>query len=66
MEIDIDLAAKAIARDIFEVGDEPSSPVHRMQFIGGTYPDNEKTQGGVCEIALETLIKNSLKKQIVA
>ena len=50
-----------IARKIFEVGDEINSPTQRIQFIGGEYPDNEKTQGGMCERALRDFILRTMQ-----
>lgn len=55
--------AETIARKIFEVGDEPNSPTQRLQFMGGEYPDNEKTQGGLCEIALAEFIADIIEEQ---
>lgn len=54
--------ADLIARDIFECGDDPSSKCQRIQFLGGKYPDNEKPQGGMCEMALAEAIAKSIDK----
>ncbi len=50
------ILAQKIAREIFKIGDEPNSPTQRIQFIGGEYPNNEKPQGGLCEVALVKFI----------
>lgn len=38
--------ANHITESVFGLGDEPNSPCQRIQFMGGKYPNNEKTQGG--------------------
>lgn len=48
--------AAEIARRIFRCGDEFGDTVQRIQFKGGTYPDSETNQGGMCEKALSTFI----------
>ncbi len=53
-----DLADK-IARDIISEGDD-NTPCHRIQFMGGSYPDHEIGQGGFCESALAKFIEASL------
>jgi len=63
-EDSIKKVAAAIAKDIFEVGDEVGSPVGRIEFKSAGYPDNEKSQGGLCLQALENLIKKSLEKAL--
>lgn len=45
-------AASKLARHIFSLGDEPNSSCNRIQFKGGKWPDNEQSQGGMCESAL--------------
>ena len=52
--------AKKIAREIFELGDEPNSPTQRLSFVGGKWPDNEKHQGGIAEYPLMRLIEKVL------
>lgn len=50
-----------IARKIFELGGEPNSPCNRIQFLGGSYVlKSEVDQGGTCESALVTLIREAL------
>jgi len=48
--------AKRIAREIFSIGDEENSPVTRIQYMGGKWPDNEKPQGGMVESAIERVV----------
>ena len=59
-----DLAC-AIARDLFDMGSEPSRGdagiVHRMAFIAGEWPDDEIQLGGLCESAMARRIDASLK-----
>ena len=50
-----------IARSVFEKGDEHNSPCTRIQFKGGKWPDGEKNQGGMCEIALASCISKELQ-----
>lgn len=47
--------AERIAKEIFALGDEPNSPCLRLQFMGDTWPNNERDQGGV---SLESLTKH--------
>lgn len=56
--------AKLICRDIFECGDEPDSPAQRLQYMGGTYPNDEVAQGGLCPAALTRLITRSLETHL--
>jgi hypothetical protein len=56
--------AEKIAREIFECGSEPSRQgglVQRIQYMGGTYPDNEIVLGGLCERALADVIYETLQ-----
>lgn len=57
-----DLADK-IARDIFAEGDR-STPCQRIQFMGGTYPDLETNNGGLCESALAIVLRRSLARHL--
>ena len=52
--------ARQIARGIREMGDGPT-PCQRIQFLGGTYPDAEIAQGGLCEEALVKCIEKTLR-----
>jgi len=52
--------AEKIARGIFRIGDDPRSPTGRIQFMGGTYPREEHSQGGLCEAALVEAIDKIL------
>lgn len=56
------LAAK-LARKIFECGDDLpqfGGKTQRIQFMGGTYPANERAMGGMNEMALASLIERVL------
>lgn len=44
--------AAYIARRIFEIGEQDGLDVHRIQFLGGSYPDKEVGRGGLNEAAL--------------
>ena len=55
--------AEILARDIFATGEFRDIKITRLQFMSGKWPDNEKTQGGVCEKALVNIIYKSLKRQ---
>jgi hypothetical protein len=62
--LDDELARKIadhVAREIFKVGDEPEGPATRIQYMTGTWPENEKAGGGLCEIALAALIHTRLR-----
>jgi hypothetical protein len=62
MKTQPDLAAK-IARAIFKMGDDlGNTPCQRIAFKGGTYPDDERDQGGLCEEALARCIRSALSK----
>ena len=54
-----------LAKDLLAVGDEFHSPAHRIQFMGGKYPDNEKNQGGLCEEALAAFFTTKLKEYLL-
>ena len=56
--------AAQIARAIFSCGDELGDKTQRIQFIGGTWPDNEKSMGGLCEDALVDLIARTLAANV--
>ena len=53
-----------IASDIMRDGGDLGQPAHRIQYIGGEYPDNEFPMGGLCEVALTSVIHRSLTKRI--
>lgn len=64
MEYDIiAFVARQIAVDIFQIGDEPNSLTHRIQFMGGDL-NNEKPQGGLDDKALTNLIEDSLRRHL--
>lgn len=57
-----DLAAK-IAREIFRHGDNEQNlggVAQRIQYMGGTWPGNEKPMGGLIEGALAQVIRKAL------
>lgn len=56
--------ALQLAKDIFEAGNNQDSHCHRIQFLGGSYPDNETPQGGMCEQSLACFISKSLSDQV--
>lgn len=56
------LAAK-IARDIFSMGDR-QTPCQRIQFMGGEYPDDETSNGGLCEESLAYQIAQSIARHL--
>ncbi len=55
--------ADRITRAIFKTGNEPGSPCRRIAYIGGTYPDNERQQGGSCEESLRSIIFAAIREQ---
>jgi hypothetical protein len=50
-----------LARLIFMVGDNAGNPCQRIQFKGGEWPDSETDNGGLCEIALASLLEDEIK-----
>lgn len=56
--------AEAVAKDIFELGNEPDSPCHRIEFKGGKHPNAETAQGGMCLKSLADNIEESIKKRL--
>lgn len=65
----IDSMAKAIARELFECGDEYMSPTVRIEFRarGKTSErEDERPQGGLCESALAQFLTQSIEKHISA
>lgn len=57
--------ARNLAKDLFTVGADIARP-HRIQFMGGEYPDNEKPMGGFCEKALTGYFAKRLKAYLSA
>jgi len=53
--------AESLVEKLFDLGDEPGSPVTRIQFKAGKYPHNEKSQGGMCREALIEFFKQILE-----
>ena len=51
--------AKLIARSIFKEGDWPTA-CHRIQFMGGSYPNQEVCQGGYNEPAFAKAVERAL------
>ena len=60
-----DLSHK-MASELLKVGDEPNSPVHRIEFKGGEYPDNEIPQGGMNLDSLTRWIYRELPEMILS
>lgn len=56
---------KSLTKDIFDIGSDLERP-HRIQFMGGEYPDNEKPMGGFCEKALAEYLAKRLKVYLSA
>lgn len=70
--------ARLITEHIFAIGDESNlhedGEVHRIEFKGGEWPDNERAQGGLSRISFEKSVfvaiqnaedkKRKLKKAI--
>lgn len=54
--------AAYLARQIFEIGDEPNDKAQRLEFKGGTYPDHETNLGGLSESSLADFIHYALDK----
>ena len=54
-----------LTKDIFEIGSDLERP-HRIHFMGGEYPDNEKPMGGFCEKALAEYLAKRLKVYLSA
>ena len=60
-------SATKIVNDLFELGDEPNSPTHRIEFKGGRYTvdlSQERAQGGLCKTALIEWLARSLKRNV--
>jgi len=55
-----------IARDIFMTGNELNDPCQRIQFLGGTYPDDEHDAGGMDENVLSELIYTAILRYQVS
>ena len=54
--------AKRLAREIFELGDDPHDKAQRIEFKGGTYPDHETKLGGLCESSLAQYLEYALDR----
>jgi hypothetical protein len=57
--------ARNLVKDLFDVGADIYRP-HRIQFMGGKYPDNEIPMGGYCEKALVEYFTDRLKYYLSA
>lgn len=55
MKINRSISAK-LARAIFRAGNFNGRTCTRIQFKSGTWPDNERDEGGMCERALKDTI----------
>ena len=53
-----------LSAELFECGNELKSPVHRIQFMGGEYPDNERAQGGLNQAALTAWLESALRRHL--
>lgn len=63
----VDRVAEAIARDLFELGDEYMSPCTRLEFRakGKTSErEDEKPQGGLCESAMASFLSEKLDEYL--
>lgn len=59
--------ARSLTKDLFDVGaDRENDRPHRIQFMGGEYPGNEKPMGGFCEKALTKYFAKQLKTYLSA
>lgn len=65
---EIDKLAKTLARTLFEVGSDPhrgeGGRVHRIEFKGGRYADQEIALGGYCESALAGHFARTLRRNL--
>lgn len=52
-----------LAREIFELGSEPTDIVQRLEFKGGRYPDAETNLGGLSESSLADFIAYALDRR---
>lgn len=57
-----EILAHIITDHLFDLGSEPGSPAQRIAFKGGTFPDNEKSQGGLCKDSLLRVIRGILSE----
>jgi len=60
--------ARNLTKDLFTIGADGADidRPHRIQFMGGKYPDNEKPMGGFCEKALTEYFAKRLKTYLSA
>ena len=64
----LSIAAK-ITRELFELGDKPGSKVHRIEFRGGYWSPDRKTevpQGGLNEDAMTKWLASALERHGVS
>lgn len=54
--------AAYLARSIFAAGDQAHDKVQRIEFKGGSYPDNETPLGGFNETGLANEIEEALAR----
>lgn len=58
-----DKLAEDITRKLFELGGD-KTPCQRIQFMGGTFPDNEIPQGGLGRDPLKAVIKRAIERSL--
>lgn len=52
--------ARHLTDQLFQLGSAPGSPVQRIAFMGGEWPNSEIAQGGMCYESLVTFFKKLL------
>lgn len=58
-----DKLAEDITRRIFELGSD-KTPCQRIQFMGGSFPENEIPQGGLGREPFKKAIKKAIERSL--
>lgn len=63
--VNYSILGKRLARTVFALGEKQTEgrSIHRLQFLSGSYPDNEYPEGGLCETALADVLSEALQQQ---
>lgn len=61
---DYDALGAALARDVFAIVVRNDDKTQRIQFMGGTWPNEETHLGGLCEEALAQFLAGALRRRL--
>lgn len=57
-----DSLALALATGIFNCDSQQGRPTTRLQFMSGQWPNNERAEGGLCFVALVSVMQSLIQQ----